>query len=141
MSDPFGERAHVVHVVAREHDRCPCFRSSPHEPAYCRLDLHVEPDRRLVEKQHPRTVEQRRRELAPIRWPSDRFRTGRWRKSFSRGDHELVDGAAATRRIEVEQRAVQEERVGGRQFPQQLLLLAITRVIARRNSGPRSRGT
>ena len=61
---PLAERLDVGHVVARqEHGRAVAAVVLGHERADALLHRHVEPDRRLVEEQHLRPVEERADDL------------------------------------------------------------------------------
>jgi hypothetical protein len=58
--DPLAEGGHVLHVVRREHHGRPPLRLHVAEELVDRVLSHdIEPDRRLVEKEHLRLVEER----------------------------------------------------------------------------------
>ena len=63
--DARTERRDVVHVVAGEQDgRAESLIVRAHERAHGRLHRHIEADGRLVEKEDPRSMKKRDRELA-----------------------------------------------------------------------------
>ena len=122
-----AERGHVVHVVAGEqHRRAVALVVAADELAHRACIDDVEPDGRLVEEQHLRPVEQRRRQLAlhalAERQLARRLVDERRRCSSSSASSASVSSDCA--RGHVVDRAVQREGLGGRQVPEQLLLLA-----------------
>src|SRR3989449_11033608 len=120
---PRRERGHVLHVVRREqHRRAVPLAVLDEEPADRVLGGHVEPQGRLVEEQERRAMQQRRYQLA-LHALAERELTHRLLEhvaQLEQGD-QLGQPLPVISRRDVVDRAVQQERLLGREVPYQLL--------------------
>ena len=123
--DARAERGDVVHVVAREEDRrAEALVVRADEAAHRRLHRHVEPDRRLVEEEHLRAVEERGGELALHPLAERELAGGLAEERRDREElDELVQRSPVLFARDVVDRAIELERLRRRQVPEELLLL------------------
>ena len=140
---PAAERDDVRHVVARQqHGRAvaPVVVGDERPDAF--LHRHVEPDRRLVEEQNLRSVEERADDLDLHPLAQRQVAHG---LAHEVADVEQLDQLVAhrgeVRAVDAIDRAVELERVERRQVPLQLVAVPITSVMRRRNSRSRFDGT
>jgi hypothetical protein len=124
--DTLGDGRHVVHVVAgEEHGGAVALVIGADEVAHGGLHGHVEADGRLVEEQDLGPVDEGRRQLALHTLAHGELPRGRVDepRQIQQRD-QLVDGGLELRPRHLVDGAVELEGLGGRQVPDELLLLA-----------------
>jgi hypothetical protein len=123
--DSLGQRLDVGHVVAgQEYRRVVAGGILGDEPANTALRRDIQPQRRLVQKEHPRPVQQRPGQLAlhPLaeREIAHGFRQERLQvEQFA----QLVSCLAILGLGDAKDRAIELKRVGNRNVPEQLVAL------------------
>jgi hypothetical protein len=120
-----AERDHVLHVVGGEHHRrAALLLHVPQELVDRVLGHHVEADRRLVEEQHLRLVQQGGHQLQ-LHALAQRQVADRPQHQVAHPQHvdEFVPGALEAGGLDAVDLAVQPEALGGRQVPPQLVPL------------------
>jgi hypothetical protein len=123
--DPRAQGRDVLHVVGGQDHRRPVLDVvAAHELADRQLHRHVHPDRRLVEEQDPRRVQQRGDQLAlhPLAEAQLAHRATH-DLAHREQAHELIEATAVVADVDVEHHAVELEGVHRRQIPAQLALL------------------
>ncbi|MEY4581145.1 MAG: hypothetical protein RL701_5848, partial [Pseudomonadota bacterium] len=121
-----AQRGHVCHVVAgQNHGRALLFVVATDELAHRCLHGDVEPDGRLIEKQHARSMQERRSELTLHALAERELAHGLLQQRLElQHVHELIQAALEGRAIDAVKRAIELEGLGRRQVPEQLLFLS-----------------
>ena len=123
--DPLGQRFDVGHVVAgQEHGRVVAGGILGDEPANAALRRDVQPQRRLVQEEHPRPVQQRPGQLAlhPLAEGEIAHRLGQKRPQVEQLA-QLVSRLAELGLGDAIDGSIELERVGNRNVPDKLVTL------------------